>query len=172
MDALSTQIASRTFATAKRGYDKDTVDSYLAKIGEQVASDLRGRIARGELGAGERLATEEELLAEYGAARNTLREAFRILESEGLIEVRRGRSGGVFIAHPGIDRLARAFAVRLMLDATTHDDLYAARQLIELALVVDRKAREPVQLGGRIVGRGREAAELTREVARLEDQPD
>ena len=105
------------------------------KIGEQVAADLRTRIARGELNAGERLATEEELLEEYGAARNTLREAFRILESEGLLELRRGRSGGVFIAHPGLEQLARGFAVRLMLDGTRLDDLYEARQHIELALV-------------------------------------
>ena len=109
--------------------------SPIRKIGEQVAADLRTRIARGELRAGQRLATEEELLAEYGAARNTLREAFRILESEGLLEVRRGRSGGVFIAHPGVEQLARSFAVRLMLDGTSLGDLYEARQHIELALV-------------------------------------
>ncbi len=105
------------------------------KIGEQVAADLRSRIARGELTAGQRLATEEELLEEYGAARNTMREAFRILESEGLLEVRRGRSGGIFIAHPGVEQLARGFAVRLMLDETSVGDLYEARQYIELALV-------------------------------------
>jgi DivIVA domain-containing protein len=36
MDALSTQISSRRFETVKRGYDQDGVDSYLAKIGDQV----------------------------------------------------------------------------------------------------------------------------------------
>lgn len=112
-----------------------TSSSPAPKIGEFVASDLRTRIAQGELKAGQRLATEEELLEEYGAARNTLREAFRILESEGLLEVRRGRSGGVFIAHPGTEELARGFAVRLMLDGTSLDDLYQARQHVELALV-------------------------------------
>jgi len=105
------------------------------KVGEQIASDLRARIASGELTAGDRLATEEELLEEYGAARNTLREAFRILESEGLLELRRGRTGGVFIAHPGIEELARGFSVRLALDGTNLGDLYDAREAIELALV-------------------------------------
>ena len=111
------------------------ISAAAPKIGEQVAADLRTRIARRELTAGQRLATEEELLEEYGAARNTLREALRILESEGLLEVRRGRSGGVFIAHPGVEQLARGFAVRLMLDETSIGDLYDARQYIELALV-------------------------------------
>jgi cell division initiation protein len=36
MDALSTQIASRTFDTVKRGYDKRAVDAYLTRLGEQV----------------------------------------------------------------------------------------------------------------------------------------
>lgn len=36
MDAMSTQIASRTFDTVKRGYDKSAVDAYLARIGDQV----------------------------------------------------------------------------------------------------------------------------------------
>jgi DNA-binding FadR family transcriptional regulator len=132
------------------------------KIGEQVAADLRARIARGELEAGERLATEEELLEEYGAARNTLREAFRILESEGLLEVRRGRSGGVFIAHPGIEQLARGFAVRLMIDGTTLEDLYEARQHIELALVAQLAANpteESLSALAQAIGEAAEAAE-------------
>ena len=37
MDALSTQISSRSFDTVRRGYDPRAVDSYLAKLGEQVA---------------------------------------------------------------------------------------------------------------------------------------
>jgi GntR family transcriptional repressor for pyruvate dehydrogenase complex len=132
------------------------------KIGEKVAADLRRRIARGELEAGERLATEEELIEEYGAARNTLREAFRILESEGLLEVRRGRSGGVFIAHPGIEQLARSFAVRLMLDETTLDDLYEARQHIELVLVAQlarTRSRQGLDALEQAIGSAAEAAE-------------
>lgn len=36
MDALSTQISSRSFEIEKRGYEKTAVDSYLRKIGGQV----------------------------------------------------------------------------------------------------------------------------------------
>lgn len=141
---------------------KPQLGARAPKIGEQVASDLRTRIARGELVAGERLATEEELLEEYGAARNTLREAFRILESEGLLEVRRGRSGGVFISHPGIEQLARGFAVRLMLDGTRLDDLYEARQHIELALVeqlAGSRSAESLATLEHAIGAAAEAAE-------------
>ena len=38
MDTLSMQIASRRFDTVKRGYDQRTVDTYLSKLGDQVAT--------------------------------------------------------------------------------------------------------------------------------------
>ncbi len=37
MDALSTQISSRSFDKVKRGFDPGAVTSYLAKLGDQVA---------------------------------------------------------------------------------------------------------------------------------------
>jgi DivIVA domain-containing protein len=47
MDALSTQIASRSFDTVKRGYDTAAVDSYLAKLGDQVGKlEDEVRVAR------------------------------------------------------------------------------------------------------------------------------
>ncbi|MBN1947622.1 MAG: FadR family transcriptional regulator [Bradymonadales bacterium] len=58
---------------------------------EQIVTDLRRRILRGDLQAGDRLPPERELAHTLGTNRNTLREAIRILESFGLVEVRQGR---------------------------------------------------------------------------------
>jgi len=60
------------------------------KTGELVAGHLRRQIVRGELRPGETLPLEAELMEQYGVSRPTLREAFRILESETLISVRSG----------------------------------------------------------------------------------
>src|ERR1700722_16313135 len=60
------------------------------RIPQLMANDIRRRILRGELKAGEALPAEAELMAQYGISRPTLREALRILESEQLIVVRRG----------------------------------------------------------------------------------
>src|SRR5262245_42996392 len=76
------------------------------KTGEMIAERLRRQIARGELAIGERLPPEDELTAEFGIARTTLREALRILESQGLLEIRRGRTGGPVVTMPKIDSLA------------------------------------------------------------------
>ncbi len=103
----------------------------LPKTGEVVAERLRRQIARGELTIGQRLPPEDELTAVFGIARTTLREALRILESQGLVEIRRGRTGGPVVTMPKIDALAEGLAVTLQLQGTTAGDLDGARQLIE-----------------------------------------
>jgi GntR family transcriptional regulator, transcriptional repressor for pyruvate dehydrogenase complex len=103
----------------------------MPKTGEVVADRLRRQIARGELTIGQRLPPEDELTAVFGIARTTLREALRILESQGLLEIRRGRTGGPVVTMPRIDSLAEGLAVTLQLQGTTAGDLDVARQLIE-----------------------------------------
>ncbi|AGF73252.1 transcriptional regulator [Corynebacterium halotolerans YIM 70093 = DSM 44683] len=66
--------------------------AYLA-----IADELRARIERGELTAGDRLPTERDLVTEFGVARMTVRHALDILQLEGLIDRRRGRTGGTFV---------------------------------------------------------------------------
>jgi len=104
------------------------------KTGAMIAERLRHQIARGELHIGQRLPPEDELTLELGIARTTLREALRILESQGLLEIRRGRTGGPVVTMPKIDALAEGLAVTLQLQGTTAGDLDAARQLIEPSL--------------------------------------
>ena len=66
----------------------------VPKTAELVADRLRRQIIRGELREGDSLPPEADLMAAYGISRPTLREAFRVLESEGLIDVHRGSRGG------------------------------------------------------------------------------
>lgn len=73
-------------------------------------------------------------MEEFDLARTTLREALRVLESEGLITVERGRNGGPRVTSPPVDRLARMFAMHLQLGGTNMGDLDDARQLIEAHL--------------------------------------
>jgi GntR family transcriptional repressor for pyruvate dehydrogenase complex len=101
------------------------------KTGETVAAGIRRRIATGDLKIGDRLPTEEELTESFGIARTTLREGLRILESQGLIHIKRGRGGGATVTMPDLDRLAEPLAVMLQLLQTTAGDLDEARRLIE-----------------------------------------
>jgi GntR family transcriptional regulator len=56
----------------------------------QIADELRAQIESGAIAQGAKLPTESELRVGYGAARNTIREAVKLLSSRGLVESRPG----------------------------------------------------------------------------------
>lgn len=105
------------------------------KTAELVATQLRNRIIRGELSEGDALPPEGVLLAELGVSRPTLREAFRILESEALLTVRRGLHGGAFVHAPNGGVAARHVGLMLQFRDTSLIDVYEARRVLETAAV-------------------------------------
>jgi len=113
----------------------------VPKMAELVAQRLRRQIVRGELSEGDALPSEAELMGQFGVSRPTLREAFRVLESEGLINVRRGAHGGARVQIPNGDIAARYAGLVLEFRGTTLEDVYDARNIIEppLAGLLARK---------------------------------
>lgn len=67
------------------------------KMAQVIADGLRSEIASGRLSNGKRLPLEHELIAGYGVSRAVVREALRLLESAGLIVVKRGPKGGAVV---------------------------------------------------------------------------
>jgi GntR family transcriptional regulator len=84
----------------------ETVDpSSDRAVYKQIADHLRAAIARERLREGDQLPSETQLMAHYGVARMTVRNALRILQDEGLITAEHGR--GVYVrARPPVRRLA------------------------------------------------------------------
>lgn len=64
-------------------------------IYQQIVNDIIARIAQEEFAIGDKLPSENELSAEYGASRVTIRQALAKLDADGLIDKQRGR--GVFL---------------------------------------------------------------------------
>jgi GntR family transcriptional regulator len=72
---------------------------------KQIADHLRAAIGRERLKSGDQLPSEAQLMAHYGVARMTARNALRLLQDEGLITAEHGR--GVYVrARPPVRRLA------------------------------------------------------------------
>jgi len=89
-----------------------------------VAKQIRNAIIRGELRDGDTLPAEAHLIAEFSVSRPTIREAVRILESEGLVEVARGARGGARISSPNYEMIQRAAGITLQAQQVTIGDLY------------------------------------------------
>jgi len=110
------------------------------RIAEAVAGELRSRIlaSNGDY----RLATQDQLVTEFGVSYPSVREALRILETEGLVTVRRGKVGGAEVHRP--DEISAAYHLGLALEArrVTLGDLAGALRLIE-PLCAAECARRP-----------------------------
>jgi GntR family transcriptional regulator, transcriptional repressor for pyruvate dehydrogenase complex len=101
------------------------------KTAELVAGTLRRMVVDGQLEDGDFLPNEAELMAHFGVSRPTLREAVRVLESERLVEVRRGSRTGARVRVPGPEIVARPAGLLLELSGATIADLMTARSGIE-----------------------------------------
>jgi GntR family transcriptional regulator, transcriptional repressor for pyruvate dehydrogenase complex len=110
---------------------KQTREFRPQRVAELVADELRRQIITGELET--ELPREEILLERYQVSRPSLREAFRILETEGLIQVRRGRVGGAEIRLPSVVGAAYQLGLVLQSKNVHLADLAHARLVIEPA---------------------------------------
>lgn len=104
---------------------------------EEVANRLRTRIADGGFTPGDRLPAEANLAAEFGVSRSTIREALRVLNSEGLIRTARGVSGGSFVTETEPSAISGFLQTRLGIlsrhQAITTEELLETRALLEVA---------------------------------------
>ncbi len=74
---------------------------------ETLAESLREQILDGSIAPGHIL-NEREIVEKSGLSRGSVREAFRVLETEGLVSTRRGRNGGRVVLQPDGDVLRRS----------------------------------------------------------------
>jgi DNA-binding FadR family transcriptional regulator len=102
-------------------------------VAELVAARLREEILEGRLGEGDVLPRQEDLVADYGVSPPAVREALQILESEGLVSVRRGKVGGAVVHPPSPDRIGYTIGLVLQAQRTELDDVASALQVLEPA---------------------------------------
>jgi len=80
----------------------------VIRASDEIASQIDTAIRDGQLKEGDRLPSERELTAIFGASRTAVREALRLLEGSHRVTTRRGAKGGVFITEPDARMLATA----------------------------------------------------------------
>lgn len=103
------------------------------KTAQLIAAHLRRQIVHGEFKPGETLPSEVKLLEQFGVSRPTLREAFRILETESLLNVRRGSRGGALVTEPDIAVAAQYVGLQFQVQGVSIGDVYEARSMLEPA---------------------------------------
>lgn len=104
------------------------------KLSDQIAEDLRRRIARDGLHPGDRLPHERALMEHYGCSKGTMREALKALEVEGLVRMLSGPNGGPEIQSASIDIVTQQLRQYLHFQKLDFAQVYELRKSLEVIL--------------------------------------
>jgi DNA-binding FadR family transcriptional regulator len=135
---------------------------------EEIAEQIRASLAQQDLRVGDRLPAERQLAEQFHVSRNTLREALRSLEIAGLLELKKGASGGAFIREGGGGAAVAGLADLYHMGTIRPQHLTEARILIgtEVArLACSRRTKEDLE-ALRLNVEAAEAATLAGDVER------
>ncbi|GAA4535872.1 FadR/GntR family transcriptional regulator [Pseudonocardia xishanensis] len=110
------------------------------KLAVLVASDLADEIVEAGLRPGDPLPNEARMLERLDVSRATLREALRVLETQGVIVVKTGRGGGPFVAEPQSRALADLLTINFRVLGVTFEEILVTRDTIEPALAAQAAA--------------------------------
>ena len=103
----------------------------VVRASDGVVQQVKARIFGGKLGPGDQLPPEKNLAEQFELSRVTIRDALRVLESQGLIEIRVGARGGAFVARPSTQPVSESLTNMLRLQRTTVQQLVEARLVVE-----------------------------------------
>jgi DNA-binding FadR family transcriptional regulator len=119
----------------------------VPKASDILAGRLRDLIVKGQITPGSFLPAERELVSKSGLSRTSVRDALRVLESEGLIATKAGRTGGSMVTLPGRASVARSVELFVRTHGIRLESLLECRVAVEPALArLAAQRRTPEQL--------------------------
>jgi GntR family transcriptional repressor for pyruvate dehydrogenase complex len=119
------------------------------RIFQDVVDQIQEAILTGRLKAGDKLPSERELGETFATSRGTLREALRVLEEKGLIEIRLGTSGGAFVKKASSRQMSASLALLIRSDLVCLEHLAEFREGVEgtvTALAAERADDDDITL--------------------------
>lgn len=102
---------------------------------DEIQAQVRALIASHRLKTGDRLPTERELAEQFNVSRNSVRQAIRSLADSGLLEVKKGATGGAFIRDGGAAAVRASFVDMYSLGSIQPAHLIETRLLIGVEVV-------------------------------------
>lgn len=101
------------------------------KRSEAIAQRIVHMISAEGLKKGDPLPIESDMHESFGVGRSTLREALRVLEQQGVIDIRAGRGGGPTVGSPDSRHLASTLALLMQFSNTPFRSILETREHIE-----------------------------------------
>jgi GntR family transcriptional repressor for pyruvate dehydrogenase complex len=101
------------------------------RLYQHIVQQIEDAIARGELKPGQRLPSERDLVVQFGASRPTVREALRVLESNGVVRSRPGDPKGPEILPFSPHGLAKQMTRLAQVEQMSIAELVSFRMIVD-----------------------------------------
>lgn len=115
------------------------------RVFQDVVEQIQDAILSGELEPGAKLPAERDLKEMFNTSRGTLREALRVLEQKGLIQIKLGVAGGAIVKQIDTDPMAESLALLIRSGEVSLEHLAEFRIKIEACIVELATQRATVQ---------------------------
>jgi DNA-binding FadR family transcriptional regulator len=117
------------------------------RIYHDLVMQIQDAIMTGKLKPGDKLPAQRDLVEEFQTSRASLREALRVLEQKGLIEIKLGVNGGAVIKKIGTEQIAENFLLLMQNQNGTYSQLSEFREGVEgctAALAAERASKDDI----------------------------
>jgi DNA-binding FadR family transcriptional regulator len=131
-------------------YDSETMfkKTNQQRIFEDLVAQIEGAILDGRLKAGDRLPAQRDLVEMFQTSRGPLREALRVLEQKGLLDIKRGVRGGAVVKQPRMTPVAESLGLLVRHRKITLSELSEFREGVEgnvAAIAAQRATPEDIR---------------------------
>lgn len=117
------------------------------RIYQDIVDQIEEAILDQRLKTGDMLPSERDLIEKFEIGRGTLREALRVLEQKGLIEIRLGTNGGAFVKGLTTEKISESLALLIRFQKVSLEHLAEFREGVEgnvVALAATRATRTDI----------------------------
>lgn len=133
------------------------------RIFQNIVDQIQGAILSGQIKTGDTLPSEMKLKEMFATSRGTIREALRVLEQKGLIDIKTGVSGGAVVKAVNTEKIMEDLDLLIQTQKVTFDHLAEFREGVEgsvAAMAAQRVTTQDIE----------KLNELLREAKKLLDQ--
>jgi GntR family transcriptional repressor for pyruvate dehydrogenase complex len=102
---------------------------------EEISDQIKNLIHSGVFKPGDKLPPERDLARQFNVGRMAVREALRVLEDSGFIQIKQGSNGGSFIKEPEPSTVSKSLTTFAQLSNITLEQLTEAKLAVELAII-------------------------------------
>ncbi len=119
------------------------------RIFQIVVDQIQEAILEGRLNPGDTLPSEIKLKEMFATSRGTIREALRVLEQKGLIDIKTGVAGGAVVKQYNSDKITESFNLLVQTQDISFDHLAEFREEIEgivTAMATEKAGKNDIEV--------------------------